>query len=233
MLTSKRSLQSHQTGLTRINPFLKIGLSFVLIALALVLNQIAALLILVGGMLLLLSQVRVPLPLLLYSLTVLLIFTLSAAFLARDWPQALLSTLRLLSLLLPAPVLTLTTPPIDLLRSLQVARLPSFITLSLMLIWRFLPLMQQELQRIWQANQLRGLDLSRRPDQWFAGLIVPLIFQMVAYADEVTIGLQTRGYSPTDPRSNSQPLRWRWLDTAFCLGAIAWVSLIGYAEWGG
>ncbi|MFB6277713.1 MAG: energy-coupling factor transporter transmembrane protein EcfT [Halothece sp.] len=220
------------TFLRRINPFLKMGLSLVLIVFSLFLEQIPAMLLLVGVVLLLMTQLRVPLSLLLYSLLTLIVFALFSAWLSGDWSQSLFSTLRLLAISLPAPILALTTPPADLIRSLQQAQLPSFLTLSLTLIWRFFPLMQQELQRIWEANQLRGIDLKRQPQQWFSGLIVPLVFQMVVYADEVTIGLETRGYSPSAPRSNSRPNHWQTLDTLFCAIALLWLGLIAYLEWG-
>lgn len=218
--------------LSRINPFLKIGLGFGLIILSLFLKQLASMLVLVGGIVLLMTQLRLRHVFLGYGLFMVILFTGSTALLLGNWPEAIFSTLRLLAILLPTPVLALTTPPADLIRALQTVRLPSFLTLSLMLIWRFFPLMQQELQRIWEANQLRGIDLRWRPGQWFSGLMVPLVFQMVVYADEVTIGLQTRGYSPTEPRSNSKPLRWRWADTLFCGVAIASITLISYLEWG-
>lgn len=230
MVTSKQQLCSRFLGL--INPFLKMGLALVLLGLSLVLKQVAAMLALVGVVLLLLFQLRIRPSLLVYGLLTLTLFALFSAWILGDEAKAIFSTLRLLAILLPAPVLALTTPPADLIRSLQAARLPSFLTLSLMLIWRFFPLMQQELQRIWEANQLRGIDLRRQPGQWFSGLMVPLVFQMVVYADEVTIGLQTRGYSPTVPRSNSKPHRWRNVDTLFSLLALLWLGLIGYLEWG-
>ena len=235
MPTSNRLLkrsQPRRPWLSRINPFLKIGLSCALMLLALFLKQIVAMLALVGGIVLLLPQIKIHPVLLLYSLLTLTVFAMSSALLLGDWPKAAFSTLRLLAIVLPAPVLALTTPPSDLIRALQVARLPSFLTLSLMLIWRFFPLMQQELQRIWNANQLRGIDLSRQPGQWFSGLMVPLVFQMVAYADDVTVGLQTRGYSPDTPRSNSKPIHWQHVDTLFCVAALLWLALIGYLEWG-
>lgn len=231
MPTFKRSQPRH-SFLSLINPLLKMGLCLALISLAFFLEHLSAMAVLVGGLLLLLSQIRVRLSVLLYSLLMLTLFTLSSAWLLGDWPYAAFSTLRLLAILLPAPVLTLTTPPTDLIRTLQTVRFPSFLTLSLMLVWRFFPLMQQEVQRIWEANQLRGINLSRRPGQLFSGLMVPLVFQMVAYADDVTIGLQTRGYSPTAPRSNSKPSRWRTADTLFGFGVLLWLSLIGYLEWG-
>lgn len=216
--------------LAAINPFLKIGLSIVLIGLALFLDSVAAMAVLVGGVLLWLPQLRIPPLVWLYGGLSLGVFGLTSIWLLGQ-REAAFSTLRLMAIMLPTPVLALTTPPADLIRALQRVRLPSFLSLSLMLIWRFFPLMQQELQRIWEANLLRGVDLRRRPGQWFSGLVVPLVFQMVAYADEVTVGLQTRGYSPTAPRSSSKPLGWSRTDTLFCLGALLWLWLIAYVEW--
>jgi energy-coupling factor transport system permease protein len=224
-------LMTDRNWLTPVNPFLKIGLSFGLIVLALVLKQTPAVIALVAGLLLLLTQLRIRPLILGYSLFTLGLFVLASAWLLGDWPKAILSGLRLLAILLPAPVLALTTPPVDLIRALQVAKLPSFLTLSLMLLWRFFPLMQQELERIWEANLLRGIDLRYHSGQWFSGLIVPLVFQMVAYADDVTIGLQTRGYDPQQPRSCSQPVHWQRFDSVFCMAALLWIGLISYLEW--
>ncbi len=231
-MPTSRQASISRTSLSRTNPFLKIGLSFALITLALFLKQIPSMLALVGGVLLLLLQFRVRPAVLLYCLLTLTVFALSSTWLLGDGVKAIFSTLRLLAIVLPAPVLALSTPPADLIRALQATRLPSFLTLSLMLLWRFFPLMQQELQHILEANQLRGVDLRYHPRQWFSGLLVPLIFQMVTYADEVTIGLQTRGYSPHAPRSNSKPIRWHRTDTLFCLIAGLWFGLICSLEWG-
>ena len=230
MPIAKRSRPS-LSWLAPINPVLKIGLSFGLMVLALFLQQLSAMTVLVVGLLFLAAQLRIRLVGLLYGALTLTIFALSSAGLSGDWPKAIFSTLRLLAIVLPAPVLALTTPPSVLIRALQALRLPSFLTLSLMIIWRFFPLIQQELQRIWEANQLRGIDLSRQPRQWFAGLMVPLVFQMVTYADEVTVGLQTRGYDPEAPRSCSQPLRWQRIDTLFCGVINLWLGVVGYLEW--
>lgn len=221
-----------QSRLSRVNPFAKIALSAVLVTLALFLTSLAPMVALVAGLFCLLSRLRLRPLILGYGLGIVGLFALTAALLLGSWPEALFSTLRLLAIVLPTPVLALSTPPADLIRALQALRLPSFLTLSLMLIWRFFPLMQQELKRIYEANLLRGVDLRRRPAQWFSGLMVPLVFQMVVYADEVTIGLQTRGYEPDAPRSNSRPVRWQRPDTLFCLASALWLGLIGYLEWG-
>ncbi|NEP57031.1 MAG: energy-coupling factor transporter transmembrane protein EcfT [Symploca sp. SIO2G7] len=216
--------------LWRVNPLLKIVLSIVAISLAFALQTLAAAGLLVGVLLIVLAMVQMPWRLWLGGAIALLLFT-ALTWLLRDGPAAILNTLRLLAILLPGPIFSLTTSPAELTRALQAVKLPAFLVLSLTLVWRFLPVVQQEAQRIIEANQLRGVDLSRRPDQWFPGLFVPLIFRIVSYADEVTVGLETRSYDPSARRSLGQPLRWRRLDTAAAIAAVTIVGVVGYLQW--
>jgi energy-coupling factor transport system permease protein len=228
---SDRSQTTLTSILHHINPLLKVVVCLSITIVALPLHQINALALLVCSLLLLsLTTVRLPLKVWGYLAIVLTIGVLLAALL-RDRDIAILSVLRLLAIALPAPLLASNTAPSDLVRALQAVRLPGFLVLSIMLIWRFMPLMQQEVHRIIEANQLRGVNLTRQPRQWFSGLFLPLIFRMVAYADEVTIGLETRGYDPIAPRSNSHPLKWRTADTLFAVGAVVLLGTVGYIEW--
>jgi energy-coupling factor transport system permease protein len=230
MLTSKFA-QPKPGLLSRINSLLKIGLCFLLIGFALALHRLEAIALLAGILLVLLVlSVRINLKVLGYAAIVLVLFVAFSSWL-RDISTALTSALQLIAIVIPAPLLAGTTSPADLVRALQAIKLPRFMVLSLMLIWRFLPLIQQEAQRIIESNWLRGVNLARQPAHWFSGLFMPLIFRIVAYADDVTIGLETRGYDPTAPRSNSQPLKWRRTDSWFAAGAIGILALVGYIEW--
>ncbi|MFQ4144141.1 energy-coupling factor transporter transmembrane component T [Chlorogloeopsis sp. ULAP02] len=217
--------------LTQINPLLKIIVCITILIVALLLHDIKAISVLVITLLtLLLVSVRINLKIFAYVAIALLTFMTISTWL-RDFHTSVISSLRLIAILLPTPLLASTTSPSDLVRAIQAARLPNFIVLSLMLIWRFLPVIQQEAQRIIEANWLRGVNVARQPRQWFSGLLMPLIFRIVAYADDVTVGLETRGYDPQAPRSNSQPLRWQPKDTIFAVSAAAIVIVMGYLEW--
>lgn len=228
-----KSTRQTPTLLTSINPVLKMGVCVVLISFALLLHQIDAIALLVGTlMIFLLYEIPLSLHYLALGAIALGLFTLFSTWFLGDLEKTIFSALRLLAISLPAPLLAGTTRPATLIRALQATRLPGFLVLSLMLIWRFLPIMQQETQRIVEANQLRGINLARRPCQWFAGLFMPLIFQIVAYADDVTIGLQTRGYDPATPRSNSQPLTWSFQDSVFGIGVFLLLIGVSYLEWG-
>lgn len=217
--------------LNQINPLLKIVFCIAVISFALALHDIRAIGVLVGVLLLLLLIcVRIDLKIF-GSVAIALIGFIAVSTWLRDLHTSLFSALRLIAILLPTPLLAGTTPPADLVRALQAARLPNFLVLSLMLIWRFLPIIQQEAQRIVEANQLRGVNISRQPTQWFSGLFMPLIFRIVAYADDVTVGLETRGYDPTAVRSNSQPLKWHLKDTIFTISALVLLAVVGWIEW--
>ena len=230
MSISKLSKPKHRF-LSQINPLLKIVLCLTIISIALLLHDIWAIAVLVLPLLVLLPiSVQINLKILVYVALSLVVFMAVSAWL-RDFHTSLFSTLRLIAMLLPAPLLAGTTSPSDLVRAFQAIQLPNFIVLSLILTWRFLPLLQQEAQRIIEANWLRGVNLTRQPTQLFSGLFLPLIFRIVAYADEVTVGLETRGYDPTAPRTNSQPLRWHLKDTIFAASATAILVVVGYLEW--
>ena len=224
--------QAKSTFLLRVHPLLKIAISIVFTSLALALHDPRVLGLLVSLLLgLVLVSVRIKRQILVYSLISLAIFIgFSMSF--QGFVHPIASLLRIVAMLLPTPLLAGTTAPADLVRALQAVRLPNFMVLSLMLIWRFLPLMQQETRRIFEANQLRGIDLTRQPHYWFSGLLMPLLFRVVAYADDVTVGLETRGYDPAAPRSLYRPLQWRTIDTGFLTGAIGLLALVSYLEWG-
>jgi energy-coupling factor transport system permease protein len=217
--------------LTQINPLLKIIVCIASVGLAVVLHDIRAISVLAITLLaLLFICVRINLRIF-ASLAIALVVFMTVSTWLRGFHTSFVSTLRLIAILLPTPLLAGTTSPFHLLKAIQAARLPSFIVLSLMLMWRFLPIIQQEAQRIVEANWLRGVNIANQPQQWFSGLLMPLIFRIVAYADDVTVGLETRGYDPQAGRSNSQPLQWQSKDTIFAISAVAIAAVAGYLEW--
>jgi len=214
-----------------VNPLLKIGVSLAIVAVALSLKTLDAIVVLVIVLLaLLVTSIRIPLKSAIAVIIAFLLFIAFGTLTLSNWQLALFYALRLLVLSLPAPVFALTTSPTDLVRALQAIKLPSFLVLSLMLVWRFLPVIQQESQRILEANQLRGVELSRQPHRWFSGLFVPLVFRIVSYADEVTIGLETRGYDPSLPRTISKPLTWQSRDTVFTIASWLIFGIVAHLE---
>ncbi|MCG6135710.1 MAG: energy-coupling factor transporter transmembrane protein EcfT [Nostoc sp. LLA-1] len=231
MLTSK-SVVYREGFLTKINPLLKITFTMITVSIAFALRDLLAASVLVGVLLLLLLlSVRIKIKILLLAILGLILFTALATWTLGDFLAAMINSLRLLAILLPTPLLSATTLPADLVKALQAIRLPAFLVLGIMLTWRFLPIIYQEAQRIIEANQLRGVDLSRQPQLWFNSLFVPLIFRIVTYADDVTVGLETRGYDPNSHRTLAKPLQWRLGDTLFTVGGVLLLVIVGWLQW--
>jgi energy-coupling factor transport system permease protein len=227
-----KSVTQKSSFLVRVNPLLKILVAFATMSVAFALRDINAASLLVGVLLiLLLMSVRIRVKTLLSTSLGLVAFTAFASWALGDFGAALLNSLRLVAILLPTPLLSATTSPTDLVKALQAVRLPAFLVLGVMLTWRFLPIIHREAQRIIEANQLRGVDLSRQPRLWFGSLFVPLIFRIVTYADDVTVGLETRGYDPNLPRSQAISLKWKVADTGFAVGAILLLGVVGWLQW--
>jgi energy-coupling factor transport system permease protein len=218
--------------LTRINPLLKIIVTIATISIAFALRDLTAASLLVGVLLLLSAiAIQIRLKTIVFATLILILFTAFASWALGDVRAAVINSLRLIAILLPTPLLSATTPPADLVKALQTVRLPAFLVLGVMLTWRFLPIIHQEVIRIIEANQLRGVDLSRQPRLWFGSLFVPLIFRIVTYADDVTVGLETRGYDPNLPRTQATPLKWRIQDTSFAISAMFILSFVTWLQW--
>lgn len=231
MLITK-SVVHRESFLVRINPLLKIAFTAIAVSIGFALRDLLAASLLVGFLLIfLLLSVRINFKTLVLAILGLMLFTTLAAWTLGDFRAAIINSLRLLAIILPTPLLSATTLPADLIKALQAIRLPAFLVLGIMLTWRFLPIIYQEAQRIIEANQLRGVDLPRQPQRWFNNLFIPLIFRIVTYADDVTIGLETRGYNPYSLRTQAQPLRWRPEDTIFTVVATLLLIIVGWVQW--
>jgi energy-coupling factor transport system permease protein len=110
-------------------------------------------------------------------------------------------SLRFAIFVLGVPVCAATTAPQELARALARWRLPAPLVVSLLLVWRFFPVMRQELIEIRQANLLRGKSTGPLTQEWYRGLLLPLSFILLEYADRVSLALELRAFDPAAPRT--------------------------------
>jgi energy-coupling factor transport system permease protein len=108
--------------------------------------------------------------------------------------------------ILLSSILTLTTSPLELLRALEKLAKPlnrirvpvADLCLAMMLCIRFLPILSQEAQRIMEAQMVRGIDPTfgswRNRLKKFHGIFLPLIYNVLARAEELATAMVVRGY---------------------------------------
>ncbi|MGV9173173.1 MAG: energy-coupling factor transporter transmembrane component T family protein [Promethearchaeia archaeon] len=93
--------------------------------------------------------------------------------------------------------LTFNINPARLSRSLNQIGCPRRISLAILIVFRFLPVLKQEINRIKEAMMVRGIHLHwYNPINYYRVIFLPLIITLIDLSDILTISLETRAFTP-------------------------------------
>jgi energy-coupling factor transporter transmembrane protein EcfT len=151
-----------------------------------------------------------------------------------DIQTALSLLLRVFSLLGIAAVCFGSLHPEEIGSALAELKIPIGPAFMLTAGLRYVPLIEEKIRSIRNAQQARGIDLRPRLKNignWMA-LLLPLLVQSALLADELALAMEARGFSSqrSAPRRPA-PLRARdWAIMAAALGAL---SILIFWERGG
>ncbi|HHY22271.1 MAG TPA: energy-coupling factor transporter transmembrane protein EcfT [Bacilli bacterium] len=144
-------------------------------------------------------------------------------------------SIRLLSLVVLASLLTLTTSPIaltdgieTLLSPLKRFGLPAHeLALMMSIALRFIPTLIQETEKIMKAQMARGLDITSGPlkerVKAIVPLFIPLFISAFKRAEDLAFAMEARGYRGGEGRTKLRSLHWRVKDTV----ALIIIILLG------
>lgn len=128
-----------------------------------------------------------------------------------DWLSAVLVVSRLMSLMLLAALVTLTTRTSDMIDALEKGLFwlrflrisPAKVSLALSLALRFIPVLAAITADVREAQRARGLDRS------IIAVAVPVIVRTLKMADDIAAALEARGYDapPTRSRTDAEKSR--------------------------
>jgi len=120
--------------------------------------------------------------------------------------QGAFVTWQIACLILTAAVLTMTTPPSELisgietlLRPLRRIGVPSHdVAVMISMAFRFMPTLLEEFDRIRMAQMARGADIKSgsfsEKAKWAKALAIPLMISAFRRADELSDAMEARGY---------------------------------------
>jgi energy-coupling factor transporter transmembrane protein EcfT len=135
-------------------------------------------------------------------------------------------------LVLGAAVLTMTTPPSDLvagierlLRPLSRVGIPSQdLAVMIAMALRFMPMLLEEYDRLRMAQMARGADFTTGSlalrTRAVAALAVPLLLSAFRRADELAVAMEARGYR-RGPRTTLRELAFSRRDLEACAVMVA------------
>jgi energy-coupling factor transport system permease protein len=131
-------------------------------------------------------------------------------------------------------ILTLTTSPMELLRALEKfgsplkrVRIPvADLCLAMLLCIRFLPILGQEAERIIEAQTARGIDLKsgtwRNRLEKFHGIFIPLLYNVLARAEELATAMAVRGYGHAVEKQTLKSMRMSRGDRWSLVVIVSW-----------
>ena len=122
-----------------------------------------------------------------------------------------------------------TTDPSTYLRSLQALKLPSSLCLALLIAFRFIPLLIDEMQKINLSFSLRKSAGRTRTRNYYRGIMVPFIFRLFTLADDLTLALYVRGYGCIDKPTIFRPVSWKVRDLLFLTTGVIFVLTLHLA----
>lgn len=126
------------------------------------------------------------------------VIALTAVFLffTAPWPVALNQMFRLITLVLLAALVTLTTSSARMLETFErlfqplrfIGINPAKVSLTLSLTLRFIPVFQQVFHEVREAQKARGLERS------IIALVIPVTVRMFKMSDDIAAAIIARGY---------------------------------------
>lgn len=130
-------------------------------------------------------------------------------------------------LLAVAAIPAVCMPPINLTRCLTKLRCPRMITLGMLIVIRFVPVLKAEVSRIREAMKTRGVNASLwNFSCFYRALLIPLMMRLINISDTLSLSLETRGFElGKAPSTIYRDVRFRPRDAVY--SALVAAMLIG------
>ncbi|MBO3754544.1 MAG: energy-coupling factor transporter transmembrane protein EcfT [Candidatus Brockarchaeota archaeon] len=225
------------TAVHRLDPRSKFLLSIILMAVSIVFTDIRVLLALVFGQIILLSLAG-SLREWLSSLRGLLfffavIFATQLLFGGTLYTGFILS-LRLLALSSSMSWFFLSSTPEDIGRAMSVAGLPIELTFSFTMAIRFIPVIYDEFQSIYDTQRSRGLELEkggfRNRIRNLMPVLIPLLVGTIRRTYEIADAMEVRAFGASPKRTTFKPLRLKSGDYLVCAASAILVASAAYLK---
>lgn len=167
------------------------------------------------------------------SLIFFIILIMASQYLTTGDPiQSIYFAVRFIVIACAASWFFFTTSPEDMGRALEQSGFPMDIALSFTLSMRFIPVIADEFQSIFDAQRARGLQLDRggftTRVKAFLPILVPLFVEIIRRTYEIADALELRGYGAFPSRTHWKKLELRSSDYLAMTSFLVLAALILY-----
>ena len=143
----------------------------------------------------------------------------------------LFTLLRMLSVVLSALPIT-TSPPGEVIAVIRKLKIPGTISLPLLFMKRFLPVVKSEFKEIIDSLLLRNLLSFKKPLITMEYVFVPMMFSASNIAEELAAAAEVRGISAEGIHTSRREIKFRKIDCIIVMTFLLITAGLYYLESG-
>lgn len=173
-------------------------------------NQILFYIILITIFTILAGNSSAFLKVLLYFFPIGIITALLSLIITSDHSQSIMTLFRF-SIIGLSVTFTFKMDPTELSRALNQIGCPRKISLAILVVYSFIPVLRKEIGRIKEAMKVRGVNW-RNPVNYYRVLFLPLIIRIIEISDTLALSIETRAFSAPRKATNYKKVYFRKKD---------------------
>lgn len=123
------------------------------------------------------------------------LFALIGYFTSGRNPVAALAMANRFGAVFLAIVPGMSIQAVALTRNLSALNTPRGITLGMLIVMSFIPILTTEIKRVREAMKTRGAGSIVNPKIFYRALLIPLVTRLVDISDTLALSIETRGFT--------------------------------------
>lgn len=123
------------------------------------------------------------------------IFALVAYFTSDKNPVSALAMANRFGAVFLAIVPGMSIQAVAMTRNLSALHTPRGITLGMLIVMSFIPVLTTEIKRVREAMKTRGAGSLLNPKIFYRALLIPLVTRLVDISDTLVLSIETRGFT--------------------------------------
>lgn len=138
-----------------------------------------------------------------------------------------LLTIRLLTMIILMPLISMTTPVQNLALGLAKMGLPYHISFTITSALNMVPILQSEVSIIMDAQKLRAMRIYEKGKimekfKSYTALVTPLVIGAMRRAQSMAVAMDSRAFGAMKTRSYLEDIQLRWVDWLFITGTVVY-----------
>lgn len=122
-------------------------------------------------------------------------FALIAYFTSDKNPVSALAMANRFGAVFLAIVPGMSIQAVAMTRNLSALHTPRGITLGMLIVMSFIPVLTTEIKRVREAMKTRGTGSLLNPKIFYRALLIPLVTRLVDISDTLALSIETRGFT--------------------------------------